>query len=87
MTTTVDANNSAGFKVTADTSGILQLQTNGTAALTVDTSQNVGINATPATWDSAIKALQINNQGAVWSTTSSNPNINVSSNTRQVGST
>jgi len=43
LTTTVDANNSSGFKVTADTSGILQLQTNGTAAVTVDASQNVCI--------------------------------------------
>jgi len=48
MTTTVDANNSSGFKVTADTSGILQLQTNGTAAVTIDTSQNVGVGTTPS---------------------------------------
>lgn len=46
MTTTVDANNTAGFKVTADTSGVLQLQTNSTAALTVDTGQNVGVGTT-----------------------------------------
>ena len=43
MTTTVDANNTAGFKVTADTSGILALQTNSTTALTVTASQTVGI--------------------------------------------
>jgi len=41
MTTTVDANNSSGFKVTADTSAILQLQTNGTAAVTISTGQVV----------------------------------------------
>ena len=34
---------SAGLKSSADSSGVLQLQTNGTAAVTVDTSQNVGI--------------------------------------------
>ena len=34
---------SAGLKSTADATGILALQTNGTAAVTVDTSQNVGI--------------------------------------------
>jgi hypothetical protein len=48
MTTTINADNgvssgSAGLKSSADNSGLLQLQTNGTAALTVDTSQNVGI--------------------------------------------
>lgn len=48
MTTTINADNgvssgSAGLKESADSSGVLQLQTNGTAALTIDTSQNVGI--------------------------------------------
>jgi hypothetical protein len=41
---------SAGLKSSADNSGVLQLQTNGTAAVTVDTSQNVGIGtSSPAT--------------------------------------
>jgi len=43
MTATINASTSAGVVTTADTSGILQLQTNGTAALTVDASQNVGV--------------------------------------------
>jgi hypothetical protein len=43
MTTTINASTTAGLVQTADTSGILQLQTNGTAAVTVDASQNVGI--------------------------------------------
>jgi hypothetical protein len=43
MTTTINASTSAGLVNTADTSGILQLQTAGTAAVTVDASQNVGI--------------------------------------------
>jgi len=43
MTATINASTSAGVVTTADTSGILQLQTNGTAALTVATSANVGI--------------------------------------------
>ena len=56
MTATINASTSAGVVTTADTSGILQLQTNGTAALTVDASQNVGIGtASPAT------KLHINN--------------------------
>jgi hypothetical protein len=37
---------SGGIVQTADASGVLQLQTNGTVALTVDTSANVGIGAT-----------------------------------------
>ena len=48
MATTINASSSAGLVQTADTSTILQLQTNGTAALTIDASQNVGIGtATP----------------------------------------
>jgi hypothetical protein len=43
MAVTINASTSAGAVTTADTSGILQLQTNGTAALTVNASQNVGI--------------------------------------------
>ena len=43
MTTTINASTSSGLVNTADTSGILQLQTANTAALTIDASQNVGI--------------------------------------------
>ena len=43
MTTTINASTSSGLINTADTSGILQLQTAGTAAVTIDASQNVGI--------------------------------------------
>ena len=49
MTTTINASTSAGLVQTADTSGVLALQTAGTTALTVDTSANVGIGtASPA---------------------------------------
>jgi hypothetical protein len=43
MTTTINASTSSGLVNTADTSGILQLQTASTAAVTIDASQNVGI--------------------------------------------
>jgi len=51
MANTINADNgvssgSAGLKETADSSGVLALQTNGTTALIVDTSQNVGIGTT-----------------------------------------
>jgi hypothetical protein len=48
MTSTINASTSAGIVTTADTSGVLALQTAGTTAVTVDASQNVGIGtATP----------------------------------------
>ena len=38
----------------ADTSGVLQLQTNGgTTAVTIDTNQNVGVGVTPSAWSSS----------------------------------
>ena len=45
MSSTINASTASGGGVvtTADASGILQLQTAGTTALTIDTSQNVGI--------------------------------------------
>jgi hypothetical protein len=43
MASTINASTSAGLVSTADTSGVLQLQTAGTTAVTVDASQNVGI--------------------------------------------
>lgn len=46
MTTTINASTSAGLVNTADTSGILQFQTNGTATATIDASGNVGIGTT-----------------------------------------
>ena len=49
MAVTINASTSAGLVQTADTSGVLQLQTNsGTTALTIDTSQNVAIGASSA---------------------------------------
>ena len=51
MTTILNASSSSGLVATADTSGILQLQTANTAAMTIDASQNVGIGtASPASY-------------------------------------
>lgn len=47
MTTLINASTSSGLVQTADTSGILQLQTASTAAMTIDASQNVGIGGNP----------------------------------------
>jgi len=47
MSCTINASTTAGLVSTADLSGSLQLQTNsGTTAVTIDTSQNVGIGTT-----------------------------------------
>jgi hypothetical protein len=54
---------------TADTSGILQLQTNGTTtAVTIDTAQNVGIGVTPSAWGSGYKAIDISGSGSFYGT-------------------
>ena len=50
MAVTINASTSAGLINTADTSGILQLQTANTTALTIDASQNVGVGVTPSAW-------------------------------------
>jgi len=82
-------NYAAGFtSITNSTANPIYLQTNnGANTLTYDGSGNLGLGVTPSAWDSAIKAVQINNQGAIWSTSSSNPNVTLSANTRQVGVT
>jgi hypothetical protein len=50
MASTINASTSSGLVNTADTSGVLQLQTANTAAVTIDASQNVGIGtASPVT--------------------------------------
>ena len=49
MASTINATNTtSGVAITPDSSGILQLQTAGTTAVTVDASQNVGIGGTPS---------------------------------------
>ena len=64
MTTTINASTSSGLVNTADTSGILQLQTANTTALTIDASQNVGIGTTTLT-NKLNVAGAINSSGAL----------------------
>jgi len=59
MASTINASTSAGLVSTADTSGVLQLQTAGTTAVTVDASQNVGIGTS-----SPLNKLVVSNAGA-----------------------
>jgi hypothetical protein len=46
MAVTLNANSSTGFIATSDTSGVLQLQTGGTTALTIGTDQSVNFPVT-----------------------------------------
>jgi hypothetical protein len=55
MAVTINASTSAGLVQTADTTGILQLQTANTTAVTVDTSQNVGIGTASPTSQLAVQ--------------------------------
>jgi len=54
-----------GLVYTADTTGNLVLQTNGTTtAVTIDTAQNVGVGVTPSAWGGvATKTIQLSNSG------------------------
>jgi hypothetical protein len=60
MTTTINASTVSGLVNSADTSGILQLQTASTAALTIDASQNVGIGITSPTRKLAVSGTWTN---------------------------
>jgi hypothetical protein len=52
MASIIRATTTSGLQIAPDNSGSLQLQTNGTtAAVTIDTSQNVGIGVTPSPAD------------------------------------
>jgi len=48
-----------GIVTSGDASGILQLQTANTAAVTIDGSQNVGIGVVPSAWYPTYRALSI----------------------------
>ena len=63
MASIISAGTTSGtaLNMTADTSGQLQLATgaSATTAVTIDTSQNVGIGTTPSVWYSDYKVLQM----------------------------
>ena len=61
MASIINASTSSGIVQTADTSGVLQLQTASTTAITVDASQNVGIGVTPSAWGTSYGALELGN--------------------------
>jgi hypothetical protein len=78
LASTINASNSGfgGIVSTGDSSGQLQLQTASTTAITIDTSQNVGIGATPSAWGQ--KATQFNYYGSILN--SNDPGMFISQN-------
>jgi hypothetical protein len=89
MASTISAGTTTttSLSFSGDTSGVLQLQTNGTtAALTIDTSQNVGVGVTPyASWSSFGKAVQLGSTG-VFAVASGGSNTNLADNWQTNGS-
>jgi len=69
MAVTINASTTAGLVQTADTSGVLALQTAGTTAVTVDASQNVGIGGV-SSFDISPAGTGQYPQLATWTTTS-----------------
>ena len=53
MASSINASTTAGVVTTADTSGVLNIQTAGTTAITIDASQNVGQNGAASAWAGA----------------------------------
>ena len=76
MASTISAGTTTttALSYSADTSGVLQLQTNGgTTAVTIDTNQNVGVGVTPSAWGSSWgKAIQVGSNYAAFANHSSN---------------
>jgi len=65
MASSINASTTAGVVTTADTSGVLNLQTAGTTAIAIDASQNVGLGVTPSAWFASNKAFQIGSTGCL----------------------
>jgi len=82
MTTTINASTTAGLVQTADTSGVLALQTAGTTAVSIDASQAVSVTGTLSTTGdiSVTKATGVP-RIAVIATTGTNEAYLVASNT------
>ena len=78
MSSTINASTSSGIVLNSDTSGVLQLQTASTTAVTIDASQNVGVGVTPSAWVSGWKAIELG--GTVSNISSANQYMNIFSN-------
>jgi hypothetical protein len=90
MTTTLNASTAGagGFIATSDNSGVLALQTAGTTAITVDTSQRIGIGGTPSAWSASpfSPVMQFGSTGTVTSVSGANGSLNLFNNCYYNGS-
>ena len=80
MASIISAGTTSGtsLNLSADTSGVLQLATNGTTtAVTIDTSQNVGIGASPSFQLDVVKASASTPQARVQNTTTTAQTISL----------
>jgi len=75
MASIINAATSGGLITTADTSGILQLQTAGTTAVTVDASQNVGVGTASPT--KKLDILSNTSQDGIRISGSANPRLTI----------
>lgn len=68
MASSISAGTSTGtaINIAGDTTGALELKTNnGVTALTIDTSQNLGVGITPSAWGSIYKPIQLGIGGSI----------------------
>jgi hypothetical protein len=87
MASIINATTTNGLAVTPDNSGELRLQTNnGTTAVTIDTSQNVGIGVAPSAWSTTVPALQLGGGGAFLAGLGSSPYVALGTNAHYNGS-
>jgi len=80
MASTINASTSAGLVNTADTSGVLQLQTANTAALTIDASQNAtfaGSVKTNTLTSASATALTLQSAGTTAVTVDTSQNVGI----------
>jgi len=69
MASTISAGTTAGtaIAIAGDTTGNLAFQTNGTTtAMTIDTSQNVGVKTTPSSWGTGFTAIDYGVNSAIY---------------------
>ena len=81
MTASINANTTSGVVVTSDTSGSLALQTAGTTALTIDSSQQVGMGVTPSSWNAGVfRAFEGNSYASCIAFQTGGPSMKVGTN-------
>ena len=88
MAITINASTTNGLVQTADNTGILQLQSNGTTNATLDVNGNFGLGITPLSNPyTGYKTLQIGAQGLISADTVTNGEVYIADNLYRYAST